>query len=86
MSAGLDHREPGAHVHLGLPLLEGITIGFEEWCKLFLIHWDAILIEDTTEQAQVLVQSQILHVLLRFVIGSNEVPGYSLLMFWLYHI
>ena len=86
MSAGLNRREPGAQVHLGLPLLEGIAIDFEERHKLFLVHWDAVLVEDTTEQAQELVQSQILHVLLRLEFGCDEVLGYFLLVFCLYHI
>jgi hypothetical protein len=86
VSAGLDRSEPGAQVHLGLPLLEGIAIDFEEWHKLFLVHWDAILIEDASEQAQELVQSQILHVLLRLEFGCDEVLRYLLLMICLYHI
>jgi hypothetical protein len=86
VSAGLNRREPGAQVHLRLPLLEGIAIDFEKRYKLLLVHWDAILVEDATEEAQKLVQSQILHVLLRLVVGCDEVLGYFLLMFCLYHI
>ena len=81
MSACLQSGKPGAQVHLGLPLLEGVAIYFEERCKLLLINWDAILVEDATEQAQELVQGQILHVLLRLVLGCDQVLGYLLLMF-----